>query len=38
MDMDEVEELQRDEIEVLKSIFADDFVESAPPKAWKVRL
>ncbi|KAF5320234.1 hypothetical protein D9611_011377 [Ephemerocybe angulata] len=33
--MDSTEELQQNEITVLKSIYADDFIECAPPKAWK---
>ena len=36
--MENIEDQQRAEIEVLKSIYADDFIESPPPKAWKVRL
>ena len=35
--MESAEELQQQEVTVLKSIYGDDFKESPPPKAWKVR-
>ena len=35
--MESTQELQQLEITVLKSIYADDFMECPPPKAWKVR-
>ncbi|KLO11482.1 hypothetical protein SCHPADRAFT_831061 [Schizopora paradoxa] len=35
--MESIEEQQKAEIEVLKSIYSEDFIESPPPKAWKVR-
>ena len=35
--MESTEELQRQEITALKSIYGDDFQEVPAPKAWKVR-
>lgn len=35
--MDSTEELQNLEITALQSIYAEDFIECPPPKAWKVR-
>jgi len=34
--MESAEELQQQEITALQSIYAEDFKESPPPKAWKV--
>ena len=34
--MESAEELQKQEILALKAIYADNFLESPPPKAWKV--
>jgi eukaryotic translation initiation factor 2-alpha kinase 4 len=36
--MDSPEDLQRQEITVLRSIYDEDFLESPPPKVWKVRV
>ncbi|KAF9267032.1 hypothetical protein L218DRAFT_920740 [Marasmius fiardii PR-910] len=38
--MDSTEELQQNEITAVKSIYAEDYIETPPPKAWKgaVRL
>jgi hypothetical protein len=36
--MDSTAELQQLEITALQSIYAEDFVECPPPKAWKVSL
>lgn len=36
--MESCEELQQQELTALKSIYADDFTETPPPKAWKVRM
>uniref|UniRef100_A0A0W0FQ29 non-specific serine/threonine protein kinase n=1 Tax=Moniliophthora roreri TaxID=221103 RepID=A0A0W0FQ29_MONRR len=33
--MESTEELQQNEITALKSIYAEDFIEKPPPKAWK---
>ncbi|KAJ3758340.1 kinase-like domain-containing protein [Lentinula raphanica] len=33
--MDSTEELQQNELTALKSIYAEDFIETPPPKAWK---
>jgi len=34
--MNSTEELQQLEITALRSIYAEDFIEGSPPKAWKV--
>jgi len=34
--MNSTEELQQLEITALRSIYAEDFIEGPPPKAWKV--
>lgn len=34
--MESTEELQQNELTALKSIYAEDFIEIPPPKAWKV--
>ncbi|EEB88695.1 hypothetical protein MPER_13321 [Moniliophthora perniciosa FA553] len=34
--MESTEELQQNEITALKSIYAEDYIEKPPPKAWKV--
>lgn len=34
--MESAEELQQQEITALQSIYAEEFIESPPPKAWKV--
>jgi len=36
--METTEELQKQEITALKSIYGDDFQEVPAPKAWRVRL
>jgi translation initiation factor 2-alpha kinase 4 len=36
--METTEELQQLEITALRSIYAEDFVETPPPKAWKVHI
>jgi translation initiation factor 2-alpha kinase 4 len=33
--MESSEELQQLELTALKSIYAEDFIETPPPKAWK---
>ncbi|KAJ3727200.1 kinase-like domain-containing protein [Lentinula guzmanii] len=33
--MESTEELQQNELTALKSIYAEDFIETPPPKAWK---
>lgn len=33
--MESSEELQQNELTALKSIYAEDFIETPPPKAWK---
>lgn len=35
--MDTAEELQKLEITALRSIYAEDFIDVPPPRAWKVR-
>lgn len=35
--MESTEELQQNELTALKSIYAEDFIET-PPKAWKVTI
>ena len=34
--METTEELQQNEITAVKSIYAEDYIETPPPKAWKV--